>query len=69
VAFGITNVLFIHVFINMGMVMGLLPVVGAPLPLISYGGTITATMLIGFGFLLNVDANSHLDNPDSFSRY
>ena len=42
--------------------MGLLPVVGAPLPLISYGGTITATMLIGFGLLLNVDANTDLED-------
>ena len=61
-ALGVTNILFIHVFINMGMGMGLLPVVGAPLPLISYGGTITATMLIGFGLLLNVDANSELED-------
>ena len=59
---GIINILFIHVFINMGMVMGLLPVVGAPLPLISYGGTITATMLIGFGFVLNIDANSDTED-------
>jgi rod shape determining protein RodA len=61
-ALGITNILFIHIFINMGMVMGLLPVVGAPLPLISYGGTITASMLIGFGLLLNIDANSDLED-------
>jgi rod shape determining protein RodA len=55
VAIGIINIFFIHMFVNMAMVMGLIPVVGAPLPLISYGGTITATMLIGFGFLLNAD--------------
>jgi rod shape determining protein RodA len=61
-ALGIVNILFIHIFINMGMGMGLLPVVGAPLPLVSYGGTITATMLIGFGLLLNVDANSDLED-------
>jgi rod shape determining protein RodA len=61
-ALGITSVLFIHVFINIGMVMGLLPVVGAPLPLISYGGTITASMLIGFGLLLNIDANNDLED-------
>lgn len=61
-ALGITNILFIHVFVNMGMGMGLLPVVGAPLPLVSYGGTITVTMLIGFGLLLNVDANSDLED-------
>ncbi len=55
VAIGVINIFFIHMFVNMAMVMGLIPVVGAPLPLISYGGTITATMLIGFGFLLNAD--------------
>jgi rod shape determining protein RodA len=54
-AAGIINIFFLHMFINMGMVMGLLPVVGTPLPLISYGGTITATMLISFGLLLNID--------------
>ena len=59
---GIINILFIHVFINIGMVTGLLPVVGAPLPLISYGGTITASILIGFGLLLNVDANNEIDD-------
>jgi rod shape determining protein RodA len=55
VAIGVINIFFIHMFVNMAMVMGLIPAVGAPLPLISYGGTITATMLIGFGFLLNAD--------------
>jgi len=54
-AIGVVNIFFLHMFVNMGMVMGLLPVVGTPLPLISYGGTITATMLISFGLLLNVD--------------
>jgi len=54
-ASGVGFVLFFHVFINMGMVMGILPVVGVPLPLMSYGGTITATSLISFGFLLNAD--------------
>lgn len=52
---GVINILFIHMFINIGMTSGILPVVGAPLPLISYGGTITATMLIGFGLALNAD--------------
>lgn len=52
---GIVNIFFIHMFINIGMVTGLIPVVGAPLPFISYGGTITASMLIGFGLLLNAD--------------
>ncbi len=52
---GIINIFFIHMFINIGMVTGLIPVVGAPLPFISYGGTITASMLIGFGLILNAD--------------
>jgi rod shape determining protein RodA len=58
---GIINIFFVHMFVNIGMVTGLLPVVGAPLPLISYGGTITASMLIGFGLILNVDLNKNFD--------
>ena len=45
---------FLYVFINMAMVMGLIPVVGVPLPLISYGGTAMLTLLIGFGLLMGV---------------
>ena len=45
VAMGITITLFLYVFINIGMVMGLLPVVGIPLPLVSYGGTAMLTVL------------------------
>ena len=56
-AMGISTIFFLHMFINIAMVMGLIPVVGAPLPFISYGGTITATMMIGFGLVLNVDMN------------
>lgn len=58
---GITNIFFVHMFINMAMVMGLIPVVGAPLPFISYGGTITASMMIGFGLVLNVDLYKNLN--------
>jgi rod shape determining protein RodA len=58
---GVMTIFFFHMFINMGMVTGLIPVVGAPLPLISYGGTITATMLIGFGFVLNADLYKNVD--------
>jgi len=43
---------FVYVFINMGMVCGLLPVVGVPLPLVSYGGTSMVTLLAGFGILM-----------------
>ena len=58
---GIVNIFFIHMFINIGMVMGLLPVVGAPLPFISYGGTIMGSMMIGFGMVLNIDLNRGVD--------
>lgn len=54
---GIAILLFSHVFINIGMVMGLLPVVGVPLPLVSYGRTMMASMLIGFGFIMNAAIN------------
>lgn len=54
VAIGITTTFFLYVFINIAMVMGLLPVVGIPLPLISYGGTAMMTLMIGFGVLMSV---------------
>jgi rod shape determining protein RodA len=53
-AMGVTTFFFLHMFINMGMVMGMLPVVGAPLPFLSYGGTMLVTCMIGVGLLLNV---------------
>jgi rod shape determining protein RodA len=46
--------LFLYVFINIAMVMGIVPVVGVPLPLISYGGNAMLSLLIGVGFLINV---------------
>jgi rod shape determining protein RodA len=46
--------LFIYVFVNMGMVIGQLPVVGVPLPLISYGGTSLVTLMASFGILMSV---------------
>ena len=54
VGIGITATFFLYVFINMAMVMGLVPVVGVPLPLISYGGTAMLTLLFGFGLLMGV---------------
>jgi rod shape determining protein RodA len=51
---GIATNLFLSVFINTAMVMGLIPVVGVPLPLISYGGTAMLAVMLGFGLLLNV---------------
>ena len=52
VALGIIGTFFFYVFINIAMVMGLVPVVGVPLPLISYGGTAMLSLMIGFGFIL-----------------
>lgn len=51
---------FAYVFINIGMVAGLLPVVGVPLPLISYGGTSMVVMLIGFGMLMSIHTHRKL---------
>jgi rod shape determining protein RodA len=48
----LTLIFFIYVFVNAGMVSGLLPVVGLPLPMISYGGTAIVTILTGFGILM-----------------
>lgn len=45
---------FVYVFVNIGMVIGVLPVVGVPLPLISYGGTSVVTLLAGFGILMSI---------------
>jgi len=53
-AVGITSMLALQVSINIGMTMGLLPVVGVPLPLISYGGSSTLTVAICIGLLMNV---------------
>jgi rod shape determining protein RodA len=53
-AMGLTAILFLYVFVNVAMVMGVIPVVGVPLPLISYGGTAMLSVLIGFGLILNV---------------
>ena len=52
-AFGVTTMIFWQIFINIGMVMGLMPVVGVPLPLVSYGGSSVITNMLGFGILLN----------------
>ncbi|MDP0589731.1 MAG: rod shape-determining protein RodA [Candidatus Endonucleobacter bathymodioli] len=53
---------FVYIFVNIGMVSGILPVVGVPLPLISRGGTSLVTIMIGFGILMSVHTNR------SFSR-
>lgn len=50
----LTLVFFVYVFVNIGMVTGLLPVVGVPLPLVSYGGTSLVTIMLGFGILMGI---------------
>tara|TARA_R110002072_G_scaffold95250_2_gene210109 strand:- start:37150 stop:38292 length:1143 start_codon:yes stop_codon:yes gene_type:complete len=50
----LTLTLFVYVFVNMGMVAGLLPVVGVPLPLVSAGGTSVVTLMAGFGMLMAI---------------
>ena len=52
-ALGVCTVFFIYIFVNIGMVTGLLPVVGVPLPFISYGGSSMLAVMFGFGLLMN----------------
>lgn len=56
----ITLTFFTYAFVNMGMVSGVLPVVGVPLPLVSYGGTSMVTVLLGFGILMSVTSHKTL---------
>ena len=62
-AIGVTTNLFLYVFINIAMVMGLVPVVGVPLPLISYGGTSMLTMMLGLGLLMSVSIHRDVRIP------
>jgi rod shape determining protein RodA len=65
-AAGIIMMFFICLFVNMAMVNGLLPVVGVPLPLISYGGTSMLTMMIGFGMLMSIWKHRRFIDGKSF---
>lgn len=56
----ITLTFFTYVFVNIGMVSGILPVVGLPLPLISYGGTSLVTLMLGFGILMSIQTHKKL---------
>ncbi|WP_421309119.1 rod shape-determining protein RodA [Aeromonas veronii] len=56
----ITLTFFVYVFVNMGMVSGILPVVGVPLPLVSYGGTSMVTLMAGFGILMSIQTHRRL---------
>ena len=65
VGMGVTVAFFLYVFINIAMVMGVVPIVGVPLPLISYGGTAMVTLLGGFGLLMSI----HVDRDVRMGRY
>ena len=58
----ITLTFFVYLFVNIGMVSGLLPVVGVPLPLISYGGTSILTLMAGFGILMSIQTHRRFNN-------
>ncbi len=61
VILGLNTNYFMYVFINIAMVLGLLPVVGIPLPLISYGGTVMLSVMASFGIILCMDVNRNLN--------
>lgn len=60
IALGVASNIFIYVFMNIAMVSGLMPVVGIPLPLISYGGSVMLSIMISIGLVLNVELNYNL---------
>jgi len=62
-ATGITLNFFFYIMINASMVMGLIPVVGIPMPLISYGGTAMLTVMVGFGLLMSVHVHRQVEIP------
>lgn len=66
---GVSMIFFFYIFINAAMVMGLLPVVGVPLPLVSYGGTSMLSLMFAFGLLMSVHIHRHLEisrGPSAF---
>lgn len=65
VAAALSFSLFIYLFVNIAMVVGFLPVVGVPLPFISYGGTSIVTLFISVGLLLNIQLNKNVELPQA----
>ena len=63
VIFGLSITFSLYVFINLAMVMGIAPVVGVPLPLISYGGTVMMTVMAGFGIVLSAHIHRDIELP------
>lgn len=64
-AAGVTATFALYVLINGAMVMGLAPVVGVPMPLLSYGGTVMMTVMVGFGLVMCVRVHRYLELPKS----
>lgn len=56
IAFGIVSLFSWQIFINIGMVLGLLPIVGIPLPFLSYGGSAMVSLMISIGLLMNINS-------------
>ena len=56
----LTMTFFIYIFVNVGMVSGLLPIVGVPLPLVSYGGTSSVTLMAAFGVLMSIHTHRRM---------
>ena len=71
ICMGVSISLFLNIFVNIAMVMGILPIVGMPLPLISYGGSAMMTLMFSFGLLLCafVHRDSHISPGDSEGGY
>jgi rod shape determining protein RodA len=65
VAFGIACNFFLYCFVNIAMVMGVIPVGGVPLPLISHGGSAMITMMVSFGILMSVQVHRDVDFADT----
>jgi rod shape determining protein RodA len=59
-AYGVASVLFFHIFINIGMTIGIVPVIGIPLPFLSYGGTALVTFTVLLFILIRLDADRQM---------
>jgi rod shape determining protein RodA len=59
-AYGVASVLFFHIFINVGMTIGIVPVIGIPLPFLSYGGTALVTFTVLLFILIRLDADRQM---------
>jgi rod shape determining protein RodA len=68
VAAGIACNFFLYVFVNIAMVMGVIPVGGVPLPMVSHGGSAMITVMLGFGILLSVHVHRDVEFPGSDTR-